>query len=106
MKAFAALNGRRTRRSFLSRSLVGSSLVCRWFDGPAAPLRAQDPTTHRYDLLVKGGRVVDPAQDLSAPRDVAIAGRRVARVAENIPRSEALHVLDARGKIVTPYGSG
>ena len=91
-----------TRRSFLSRSLAGSSLVFRWFDGPTTPLRAQDPTTRRYDLLVKGGRVVDPAQDLSAPRDVAITGNRVSRVAENIPPTEALHVLDARGKIVTP----
>ena len=91
-----------TRRSFLSRSLAGSSLVFRWFDGPTTPLRAQDPTTRLYDLLVKGGRVVDPAQDLSAPRDVAITGNRVSRVAENIPPSEALHVLDARGKIVTP----
>src|SRR5207237_1631644 len=49
-----------------------------------------------------GGHVIDPAQGISAERDVAIAGQTVARVAANIPEAEARQVLDARGKIVTP----
>jgi dihydroorotase len=53
-------------------------------------------------LLVKGGRVVDPSQGLSEERDVAILGSRIARVGRSIPEAEARHVLDARGKIVTP----
>ena len=65
-------------------------------------LRSQTKSSYRYDLLVKGGNVVDPSQGLSAERDVAISGHRVARVAANIPESEALHVLRADGKIVTP----
>jgi dihydroorotase len=60
------------------------------------------PSTGRYELLVAGGRVVDPAQGASAVRDVAIAGGKVARVAEGIPRGEAARVLDASGLIVTP----
>jgi dihydroorotase len=55
-----------------------------------------------YDLLIAGGRVVDPSQKLSAERDVAIAGGRIARIAANIPPSEAREVFDAKGKIVTP----
>src|SRR5438132_13493097 len=58
--------------------------------------------TFRYDLVIKGGRVIDPSQSLSAPRDVAISGEKVARVAADIPSSEARIIIDARGKIVTP----
>jgi len=56
----------------------------------------------RYDLLVKGGHVVDPSQNLSAVRDVAIVNGKVARVAEAIQAGEAREVVDARKKIVTP----
>jgi dihydroorotase len=55
-----------------------------------------------YDLLITGGRVIDPAQNISAERDVAIQGGRIARVAANIPPSQARQVFDATGKIVTP----
>lgn len=56
----------------------------------------------RYDLLVRGGRVVDPSQDLDGVRDVAIAGGKIARVEEEIPASQAREVINASGKIVTP----
>ncbi len=65
-----------------------------------APGRTADAP--HYDLLIKSGRVVDPSQGLSAERDVAIAGTKVARVAPDIPEAEAAHVLDAKGKVVTP----
>src|SRR5229473_883232 len=55
-----------------------------------------------YDLLIAGGRVVDPSQKLSAERDVAILGGRIARIASNIPQTQARQVFDAKGKIVTP----
>jgi dihydroorotase len=54
------------------------------------------------DVLIKGGRVIDPAQGLDGVRDVALAGGRVAAVAEILPEHEARRVLDARGRIVTP----
>jgi dihydroorotase len=53
-------------------------------------------------LLIKGGKVVDPAQQLSAVRDVAITGHRVTQIAENIPENQARQVLNARSKVVTP----
>lgn len=55
-----------------------------------------------YDLLVRGGRVVDPASSTSELRDVAIRAGRVARVAASIPAAEARDVLDATGCLVTP----
>jgi dihydroorotase len=65
----------------------------------AAPQPSASPS---YDLLIAGGRVVDPSQKLSAVRDIAIAGGRIARIAENIPPAQARQVFDAKGKIVTP----
>src|SRR5437667_5680594 len=65
----------------------------------AAPSKAQ---AFRYDLVIKGGRVIDPSQSLSTLRDVAISGGKVARVDSGIPSSEARLTVDARGKIVTP----
>jgi dihydroorotase len=53
-------------------------------------------------LLIAGGRVVDPRQGTAAPRDVAIAGGRIARIAGGIDRRQAREVYDAADKLVTP----
>ena len=60
------------------------------------------PASASYDLLIAGGRVVDPSQNLSAERDVAIQGGKIVRIAANIPPSQARQVFDAKGKIVAP----
>lgn len=54
-----------------------------------------------HDLILKGGRVIDPAQGLDAVRDVAFADGRVAEIAENIAPGGA-EVRDVSGKIVSP----
>jgi dihydroorotase len=56
----------------------------------------------QYDLLLKGGHVIDGKNKVSAVRDVAIAGGKIAEVAANIPPSRAHKVVDARGLYVTP----
>jgi dihydroorotase len=71
-------------------------------DLQAAPQGTAAAAGVMYDLLIQGGRVIDPAQQISGVRDVAVAGGRIARVAENIPAAQARQVFDARGKIVTP----
>jgi dihydroorotase len=63
------------------------------------PAIAQAP---QYDLLVRGGRLIDPRNGIDGLRDVAIKEGKIARVAEGIPASEARHVVDATGLIVTP----
>ena len=55
-----------------------------------------------FDLLVKGGHVVDPSQQINGLRDVALNGGKVAAVQQNIPATEAKEVVDADGLIVTP----
>lgn len=92
---------RSSRRAFLRHAVVGS-LVCAFTEPGLHLLRGQNPAPAKYDLLIKDGKVIDPAQKLSAIRDVAIAGTKVVRVAESIPPAEARRVIDAKGKIVTP----
>jgi len=55
-----------------------------------------------FDLLLKGGHVIDPANHIDARRDVAIKGSNIARVAADIPASDADLVVDVTGYIVTP----
>ena len=55
-----------------------------------------------YDLLLKGGRVIDASRGIDEPMDVAVEGGRIARMARGIPPSEAQEVLDVSGKIVAP----
>lgn len=55
-----------------------------------------------WDLLVKGGTVVDPGQGLHGAADVAIAGDRIAAVGVGLDESQAAKVIDAAGKYVTP----
>lgn len=55
-----------------------------------------------YDLLLRGGHVVDAKNRLSGPRDVAIKNGKIAAVAEHIDPSPALKAIDAKGLLVTP----
>jgi dihydroorotase len=56
----------------------------------------------QLDLIVKGGRVVDPSQSLAAIRDVGIKNGRIDTVATDIPAGRAKAVIDATGKLVMP----
>jgi len=55
-----------------------------------------------YDLLLKGGHVIDPKNGINARRDVAIAGGKIAVVAENIPAARARKVVDVSSLYVVP----
>jgi len=88
--AIPALNRSGLERSQTTTSFQSAGAVP---GGPASAI---------YDLVIAGGRVVDPSQKLSAVSDVAIAGGKIARVAANIPPGQARQVFDAKGKIVTP----
>ena len=55
-----------------------------------------------YDLLIKGGHVIDAANGIDEVMDVGIAGRVVAGVAKDIPVSAGRRVIDASGMFVTP----
>ncbi|MCB1492666.1 MAG: amidohydrolase/deacetylase family metallohydrolase [Rhodobiaceae bacterium] len=55
-----------------------------------------------YDLILKGGRVIDPSQDLDRVADVAFADGKVAAIETDIATSDSSAVSDVRGKIVSP----
>jgi dihydroorotase len=57
-----------------------------------------------YDLLIKGGHVLDPGQNLDGKMDIAISDGRIAAVEPNIEPSEAKRVIEVRGdnRYVTP----
>jgi dihydroorotase len=55
-----------------------------------------------FDLLLKGGTVIDPSQGLHAARDVAIRSGRVAALEPSIPGDAAARTLDVAGRLVTP----
>lgn len=57
---------------------------------------------HNYELLVKNGTLIDPAQGIHARKDVAFANGYVSAVSDDIPAPEAREVLDADGCFVTP----
>jgi dihydroorotase len=61
-----------------------------------------EATARAWDLVVTGGRLIDPARGIDGPLDVAIAGDRVAAVGERLPTAGAGQVLDVGGLLVTP----
>ena len=65
----------------------------------AAPLAAQD--AERFDLLIRGGRVVDGTGNPWLRADVAVRGDRIARIG-HLPDAAADRVLDAGGLVVAP----
>lgn len=56
----------------------------------------------QYDLLLKGGHVIDVKNGINQVRDVAISGGRIAAVAASIPADQARRVVDASSLYVTP----
>ena len=58
--------------------------------------------TPKYDLLLKGGHVIDPANHVDQLMDVAVSNHRIAAVKKDIPDSEAKKVVDVSGYYVSP----
>ncbi len=80
------------RRQFFPAAAAGAAMLARGAKAFAA---------EKYDLIIKGGRVVDPSVRLDAVRDVAISGGRIAAVEPSIA-DMATDTLDAHGKLVVP----
>ncbi len=60
------------------------------------------PQAATYDLLIRGGHVLDPKNGIDAVMDVAITGGTIAAVSRDIPASRASRVADATGLYVVP----
>ena len=55
-----------------------------------------------YDIVIKGGHVIDPKNNIDAVMDIAIKGNKIAMVSQNINVAGAGRVIDAKGLYVTP----
>ena len=79
------------RRQFLHVAAAGVATL-----GLPVNLRAA-----RYDLIIRGGRVIDPSVRLDGSRDVAVMGGRIAAVEANLA-ADAAEIINARGRLVVP----
>ncbi len=89
---------RMTRRHMLAGA--GAGALALGIEGGRA-LAAMSPND-KFDLLIKGGDVLDPSQGLRGRRDIGIRYGVIEAVEPDIAAARALHVLDAGGKLVTP----
>ena len=88
-----------TRRAFLHATVAigGAGLP-----GPEPSRRQTRRPDSHYDLVIRGGRVIDPTRRLDSLMDVAISGGKIADVLPAGATAEAASTFDATGKIVVP----
>jgi dihydroorotase len=86
-----------SRRAFVAGSfaLASSALIGRAVQAAMGP-------NDKFDLVIKGGDVLDPSQKLRGVRDIGIRFGVVEAIEPSIPAERALRVLDATGRLVTP----
>ena len=85
-----------SRRHFLALSGSAAAVAL------SAPARAAMGPNDKFDLVIRGGEVLDPSQSLRAKRDVGIRWGVVEAVEDSIPAERALKSIDASGKLVLP----
>jgi dihydroorotase len=85
-----------SRRDFLA--LSGSAAAVALSGNAKAAMGPND----KFDLVIRGGEVLDPSQSLRAKRDIGIRWGVVEAVEESIPAARALKSIDATGKLVIP----
>ncbi|MEX1213386.1 MAG: amidohydrolase/deacetylase family metallohydrolase [Balneolaceae bacterium] len=89
---FAGTRSERLCRTVLTLSALLIALL-------AVPLSC---TAQSYDLVLKGGHLIDARNGIDDVMDIAISGDRVVRVASEIDASEAEQVVDLQGLYVSP----
>ena len=91
---------RASRREFLTAAASVSLATAAGF-GSASAQGAMGPAD-KFDLVIKGGDVLDPSQSLRGRRDIGIRYGRIEALEADIPAARATRFLDAGGKLVTP----
>ena len=85
-----------SRRNFLK--LSGSAAALALSGGAQAAMGPND----KFDLVIKGGDVLDPSQSLRGKRDIGIRWGVIEAIENDIPPARAANTIDATGKLVTP----
>src|ERR1700677_351301 len=87
-----------SRRHFLA--LTGS-VAAATLSGRSTADAAMGPSD-KFDLVIKGGDVLDASQSLRGKRDIGIRWGVVEAIEPEIPAARASKTIDAAGKLVTP----
>lgn len=106
-----------TRRRLLSGSAAITAATTVAMATNGVPAIAALGPNDKFDLVIKGGDVLDPAQSLRGRLDIGVRYGLIEAIAAEIPAARALHVIEAGGRLVTPglvdlhchvfpYGSG
>ena len=85
-----------SRRDFLK--VTGSAAIVAGSGHANAAMGPND----KFDLVIKGGDVLDPSQSLRGKRDIGIRWGMIEAVENEIPAARAAKTIDASGKLVTP----
>jgi dihydroorotase len=80
------------RREFLSTQIATATMTS----------SALAQATPQYDTVLKGGHVIDPANKINQPMDVAVLEGKIARIERNIPASAGKSIVNVSGYYVTP----
>ena len=89
-----------SRRNFLA--LTGSAAAAIVSGRFTTPANAAMGPNDKFDLVIKGGDVLDPSQSLRGKRDIGIRWGMIEAVEADIPAARASRTIDASGKLVTP----
>src|SRR5205085_10306957 len=89
-----------SRRNFLQ--VTGSAAAAVMSQALSSTAEAAMGPADKFDLVIKGGDVLDPSQSLRGKRDIGIRWGVVEAIEPEIPAARALKTIDAGGKLVTP----
>ncbi|MBT4485703.1 MAG: hypothetical protein HOC71_18705, partial [Candidatus Latescibacteria bacterium] len=98
------------RRKFIGRALGGGAIIggtsnlgvtsYSYAEQKRQAVKVQE--NGKYEILLKGGHVIDPANNINGIMDVAVAEGKIARVEKNIPARDAKRTIDVSDLYVTP----
>lgn len=86
-----------TRRDLARLAVAGTAAMI----GGGAVRAAMGPDD-KFDLVIRGGEVLDPSQSLRARRDIGIRFGRIEALEAEIPATRALQTIDASGNLILP----
>src|SRR6202165_4848618 len=89
-----------SRRNFLS--LTGSAAGAVMSGRLTTSAQAAMGPADKFDLVIKGGDVLDPSQSLRGKRDIGIRWGLIEAIEQEIPAARASKTIDATGRLVTP----
>jgi dihydroorotase len=89
-----------SRRNFLA--LTGSAAAATLSGRLTSSANAAMGPNDKFDLVIKGGDVLDPSQSLRGKRDIGIRWGAIEAIENEIPAARASKTIDATGKLVTP----